>query len=111
MNVVPFGDHLRADKQIQFAGVQRRECALKVSMAAHSVAVEPRNSCLREESMQQLFQFFRACSEKIDILAAAGRAVLRHWSHESTVVALHPPLRLMVRQCDGTVLALERFAA
>ena len=32
-------------------------------------------------------------------------------SHKSTVVALHPPLRLMVRQRDGAVLALERFAA
>src|SRR5438094_975152 len=103
MDVVPFGNHLRADKQIQFAGVQRREGALKVSMAAQGVAVEPGNSPLRKESMQQLFQFFRARSEKIDVLAAAGRAVLRHWSHESTVVALHPPLRLMVRQRDGTV--------
>src|SRR6266567_6261702 len=80
-------------------------------MAAHGVAVESRNSCLREESMQQLFQFFRACSEKIDVLAPARRAVLRHRSHESAVVALHPPLRLMVGQRDGTVLALERFAA
>ena len=50
-----FGDHLRADKQVQFACVQRVQNAFEIGMATDGVTIETCDSRLRKKSVQQFF--------------------------------------------------------
>src|SRR5262249_44944048 len=67
VNVVPFGDHLRAHKQIDLSGVKLVEHAFKIVAGAHGIAVQAANARLRKSSMQSLFNFFRARAQKINV--------------------------------------------
>ncbi len=58
VNVVAFGDHLRADEEIEFAFVQAVECALEIFVAADGVAVEAGDAGLGEHAVEKLFEFF-----------------------------------------------------
>ena len=89
-NVMPLRDHLRTDEQIQFAFVQRIECALEVVASANCIAVQARNARLRKHTVEQLFQLLRSGPKKVNVLAAAMHASFRHWSHMPAVMALHP---------------------
>ena len=107
VDVVSLGDHLRANEYIEFAFIQRIQRALEIFLPAHGVAIKPRDARLRKHAVQQLLQLFGSCSEKINVLAAAMRASLRHRGHVAAVVAYHAMLALMMRERDGTVPALR----
>ena len=111
VNVVPLGDHLRADQQIEFTFIERIQRALEIFAAAHRVAVQASDARLGKHAVQQLFQFFRTGAEKIYILAAAVDAGFRHRRGVAAIVAFHAARALVMGHGDGAVLALQRLAA
>ncbi len=111
VHVVAFGDHLRADQNVELARMQLRKHAFKIVPAADGIAIEPRDARLRKHGVQQLFQPLRARPEELDVVAAALRARLRDARRESAVMAFQPLLALMQRHADGTVAAFDGGAA
>ena len=111
VNVVALGDHLRADEQVEFALIQGVQRALEIFVAADGVAIEAGDARLGKHAVQQLFQLFRARSEKINILAAAVDARFRDGRSEAAIVADHFVLALVMGERDGAVLAFEFLAA
>ncbi len=71
MHVMTFGDHLRADQQIDFAGMELIEHAFKIMARAHGITIQPADAGHGKCLMQTLFHFFRSRSQKVDVLAAA----------------------------------------
>ena len=120
VNVVPFGDHLRADQQIDFARMQTRQQPLEIVPAAHRVAIHAADARSGKDLLQPLFALLRAGAEVVQVLALAFGASRRHSALEAAVVALQPlsgagqavfVIGLVMRECDRAVLALELFAA
>src|SRR5579863_6424586 len=111
MNVVTFGDHLRADEQVKFPLVKSVESTFEIFVAAYRIAVEAGDARLRKHAVQQLFQFLRTSSQKVDVLAAAVYTGLRHGRGVTTVVADHFVLALVMGKRDGTVGTFEFLAA
>src|SRR5207248_7263043 len=107
VHVVTFGNHLRANENVNLAGVQPVEHTPEIITAAYSVAIQPVNARLREHAMQQLFQPLRAGAEKMDVLAAAVGAGPRNGAAKTAVVAFQRILALVMRKRDGAVLALH----
>src|SRR5690242_21602939 len=101
MNIVPFGNHLRTDQQVQRTFVHGGQGAFEIGVPAHGVAVHASNASLWKQSVQYLFQFFRSRSQKINVLTATLAALFRHGGGESAIVALHAALSLMVSEGDG----------
>ena len=90
MNVVALGDHLRADQQVDLAGVQPREQPLHIAAAADRVAIHAPDARVRKELLQPLLALLRSAPEKIKMLALALRTDLRHTAPKAAVVALQP---------------------
>jgi hypothetical protein len=57
MDIVAFGDHLRADEEVELPLVESTERALEVFVAADGVAIEASDARLREHAVKQLLQF------------------------------------------------------
>ena len=87
MDVVALGDHLRADEEVDFAGVQALEEALHVAAAADGVAVHAADARVGEEFLQAFFALLRAGAEEEEMLALALGAVFRDGAAEAAVVA------------------------
>ena len=121
VNVVALGNHLRADQQIHFAAVQAPENAFVIAMMAHGVAIHAGNAGVREQLLQPLLTLLRADAEKIQMLAFALRAMLGNGATKAAVMAFHALMhgragfvlrsRLVMGEGDGTVVALQFFAA
>ena len=88
MDVVAFGDHLRADEEIDFAGVQAHEEALHVGAAADGVAVHAADARVGEDFLQAFLALLGAGAEEVEMLAVALGAALGHGAAEAAVVAL-----------------------
>ena len=73
MNVVPLGDHLRADEQIDFARVQPRQQPLQIVPAAHRVAIHAADARKGKDLRQPLFALLRAGAKIVEMLAVALR--------------------------------------
>ena len=121
MDVVSFGDHLRADEEIDFAGMEAHEQALHVIPSSHGVAVHAADARAGEDFLQTLFALLRAGSEEVEVLAVALGAALGHGSFVTAIVTFEALADggavgswrdgLVVGEGDGAVLALELFAA
>src|SRR2546423_1766737 len=111
MYIVPFGDHLGADKHVEFAFVQRVESAFEIFPPADGVTIEAADARLWKHAVQELFQLFRSRSDEVDVLTAAVRALVRDVGHVSAVVTFHFAFAFVMRHRDGTVFALERLPA
>ena len=55
VDVVSFGDHLRAHQHVKFAFIERIQCALKVLAPAYRIAIQAADARLGKHSMEQLF--------------------------------------------------------
>ena len=78
MDVMPLGDHLGADQQIEFSGVKLVQNALEVMTGAHSVAIETPDAGTWKSFLQSFLNLFGSGAEKIQMLAAALRAKARN---------------------------------
>ena len=56
VHVVALGDHLGADQQVDFAGLERAQHALEVGVAAHRVAVHASDARGGKRGVQEVFQ-------------------------------------------------------
>ncbi len=88
MDVVALGDHLRADEEVDLAGVEALEEALHVAAGADGVAVHAADARVGEEFLQAFFALLRACAEEEEMLAIALGAVTWDAAAEAAVVAL-----------------------
>jgi hypothetical protein len=52
VNVMTFGDHLRADEDIEFALIERVESAFEIFASAHGIAIEASDAGLREHAVK-----------------------------------------------------------
>ena len=123
VDVVALGDHLRADEEIDFAGVQALEDAFHVAAGADGVAVHAADAGVGKEFLQAFFALLRACAEEEEVLAIALGAVARDAAAEAAVVALEARADasgageicfvrvLVVGERDGAVFALDFFTA
>ena len=135
VNVVSLRDHLRAHQQIDLAGMQAGQHVLQIVAAAHRIAVHASNPRKRKDLAQPLLALLRARPQIVKVLAVALGAARRNRPAKAAVVALQPlprtrnprifsrgshgqvlvrgvvSRRLMVRQRNRAVLALQLFTA
>ena len=78
LEVVPLGDHLRADQNIDAAGGERAQNLLEGALAARGVAIEARDARIGKQRAQRLLELLGARADEIDVLGGAFRAGARH---------------------------------
>src|SRR5262249_14672776 len=86
-NVVPLGDHLRADQNVVVTSPEILQNRFVVALAGYGVAIEPSDPRLGQLAMQLLFHFFRALAEEVNMLALALRTSGRNLLGVVAVVA------------------------
>ena len=65
MDVMALGDHLRADEQVDLAGMEAHEEALHVRAAAHGVSVHAADACAGKDLLKPLLALLRSRAEEI----------------------------------------------
>ena len=90
VNVVAFGDHLRADEQVDLAGVQPRQQPLQVVAAAHGVAIHAADARGGKDFAEPLFALLRACAKIVEMLALALGAAGGDGAPVAAIMALEP---------------------
>src|SRR5262249_41174274 len=110
VNVVSFGDHLRAYQQVDLAAVQLIQHALKIMASADRVAIQTPDAGIGKGRMQPLFNLFRPSAKEINVFTAALGTNLGNSLLVSAIVAFHAVAGFMERHGDGAVLALQRLA-
>ena len=86
--IVPFGDHLRADENVDRAGRHRSKNIGRCALAAHRVAIEPCHARRRPQCRDFLRDLLGAETAPLEIRTLARRARL---GHERPVVAVMAP--------------------
>ena len=81
------GDHLGAHQHVVVAFAEILKDGLVLPFAGHRVAIEARDARRREGAVQLLFHALAADPQKVDMLALALRAQVRHLLRISAVVA------------------------
>src|SRR5438876_6653218 len=66
LKIVPFGEHLRADENIQRAADKRSERFLVLALGSRGVAVQPRDAGARKFLAQACLQVLPALASKRD---------------------------------------------
>src|SRR5258708_2603395 len=82
------GDHLCAQQQIDFAGMETCEQALEIVTATHRVAIHAANAGCRKDFGQALLALLGARAKVVEVLRVALRAASRHRAPIAAVVAL-----------------------
>ena len=71
--IVALGEHLRADKNVGFASVDRVQQGLPFFWAACRVSINTQDARTRKSFADRLFQTLRATSKGVDVDVAAIR--------------------------------------
>ncbi|NKG01704.1 hypothetical protein GO287_03648 [Ralstonia solanacearum] len=98
LEVMPLGDHLRADQDIDGPFVHGVEQRLGAALAAGGVGVDTRHARLRKQRAEGLLDALRAAPQRRDVDVAAVRAMVRDARFVAAVVAAQPVLRLVQHQ-------------
>ena len=106
-----FGEHLRADQDIDLAVVDLRIQIRPVVFAAGAVPVHTGDACLRQQAAQGFFRPLRALPDGGQILIAAFAACVWDGLAEIAMVAAQLARALVQHHFGGTVRAAERVAA
>src|SRR5690606_19100903 len=85
--VVPLGQHLGADKEIDLPAVHRVEHRLGGAAPASDIAVQPRDARAGERLRQRLLESLGPAAEGLQVGVAAGRAFARHGLLAAAMVA------------------------
>ncbi len=94
VNIVAFGDHLGADEEVDFTGMEAGKKALHVHASTNRVAIHSPDASVGKEFLEALFTLLRARAKVIEVLALAGWAGLGDIASEAAVVALEALARL-----------------
>ena len=105
-----FGEHLRADKNIERAAGKRAQGFLILALGARGVAVEPRDARAGKFLAQAFFEVLGAFTEKINILGLALGTKLRDWLDRAAVMAFKAVAVLVMRHGDAAIDALHGSA-
>ena len=109
--VVPLGDHLRADEDIDLPPVEAPEDPLRIALPGGRVAVHPGDPGLGKEFPRLLLDPFRSRAVAADAASLAGGTEGGGLRGEIAVVAFQDALGGMVREGDLAVRAGEDVAA
>jgi hypothetical protein len=121
VNIVALGDHLRADEQVDLAGVEACEQAFEIGSATNRVAVHAADARVGKYLAQPFFALLRSRAKIVKMLARALGAAGGHGAPVAAVVAFEALARvgnacvfcrrLVVGERDGAILALQLFSA
>ena len=109
--VVPFGDHLRSDEDVDPPPLETPENSRQLPAAGRRVAVHPGDPRLGEELLRLLLDPFRSRAVAPDAAPPAGGTKRCGPDVEIAVVAFEEPLGGMVREGQVAVRACEGVAA
>ena len=82
-----FGDHLRADQNVDLAVAESAEHTLEVANVPHRVAVDSADARVRVERLQLGLKPLRSLAYVVDVLAVAFRTSRRRTTGKTTIVA------------------------
>src|SRR5579863_572176 len=111
MKVVAFGEHLRADQNIEGTIGKRAESFLKLTLGARDVAVEAGDARFGKFLAQAFFELFGTFAEKINILRITLRTFLWNGLHRTAVMTFEAVAVFVVGHGDAAIHALYRGAA
>ncbi len=105
------GQHLRADQDVGFAGVDRRQQCLPLLRRARRIAVDAQHAGLRKAFGEHGFQALCAAPEGQQIDVAAVGTGARNECFEAAVVAAQALVGQMQHEVGGAALAARDPAA
>ena len=109
--VVPLGQHLRADEDVGLAGVNLLDEDFPLFPALGGIAVDAQDARLRKTFGKNGFDALRAAPERLDVLIAAGRASARHAALEAAVMTTQAPVGEMQNEIGSAARAMRNPAA
>ena len=104
------GDHLRADQDVDLAGVHRAELGLERALPARAVGVDPGDPRPGQQRRDLLLEPLGAAADRRDVGIAAIRAASRHRVGEAAVVAAQGPV-LLVEDAPGAAVRAAALPA
>jgi hypothetical protein len=110
-NVVPLGDHLGPDQDVQFLSPESVEDLFVRTFPACRVSVHSPDAGFGKKSPDFLFDPFRAFPDRLNLRALAGRAPGRRNDLVFAVVATQALLGPMQRETHTAVRALDQMPA
>ncbi|OMP13723.1 nucleolar complex protein 14 [Corchorus olitorius] len=111
LEVMPLGDHLRADQDVDAAFVHGVEQRFGAALAAGGIGVDAGDAGLRKQLAERLFDALGAAPERRDVDVAAVWAVMRDARFVPAVVAAQAPLRLVQHQVRRAARTARQPAA
>ncbi len=111
MEVVPFGEHLCANENVQRASGESAKSFLILALGARSIAVEASDASAGELLAKALFQMFGAFAEKVDELGIALGASFGNRPNCAAIVAFQAIAAFVVGHGYAAVDALDGSAA
>ena len=90
VDIVPLGNHLGSDQQVDLPGVEPPQQPLHVATPAHRVAIHPADPRAGKQFAELLLALLRARAEEVDVLARAPRTALRNRRAIAAEVTLQP---------------------
>src|SRR6185369_2939399 len=109
--VVPLGDHLRADEHLDIATAEALQESGRASRPAGGVAVKNVDGGFREELTEGLLHPLGASPHRLQRLLVADRAALGHADRRAAVMAEQAAGAAMVGARQAAVRTAEVFAA
>ena len=100
---MPLGDHLRPHQDVEIALPEPMQNRLEVPLPAYGIAVKSRNPGRWEHPVQLILHLLRSRAQKIQMLAPALRASIRHLLRIGAIVAQQTPVSAVIRQRHRTV--------
>src|ERR1700722_13925546 len=111
LEVVAFGEHLRANEDVDGAAREGAERFLILALGASGVTVETRDARTGEFFSKAFFQMLGAFAEKIDVFRLTLRTFFWNRLNRAAIVALEAIARLVVGHRNAAVDALDGNAA
>src|SRR2546429_5803498 len=110
LKIVPFGEHLRADENIQRAADKRSERFLVLALGSRGVAVQPRDAGARKFLAQAFFQVLRALAKKIDVFRLALGTVFRDRLNGTAVMTFEAVCPTLLPSGNAATVGFDRSA-
>ena len=95
LKVVPLGNHLRSDEQIDLPAMDFGEGFFRFTLSRHAVAVDAQNPFPRERLSELLFNALRPRATRQNIHVAASRACIGHGPTPAAMVTYQTALKLV----------------
>lgn len=111
LKVMPLGNHLGADHNIDFPGMHLFKGRLSLTLGAHAVTVNAQKPRLGPKLFNTLFNFLGPCADRFKFGVSAAGAVLRHLIGRAAVMTHQFFLSFMENRKPRAVPAAAHPAA